>query len=365
MLNNRLEGIGWYMFENLKRMCINNPQHSFYFFFDRPYHSDFVFSNNVIPIVLKPQARHPFLYIIWFDVAVKNALKKYSIDVFFSPDGYTSLLTKVPTVLTIHDVYFEHNKHDFPFLAYTYLKIFIPLFIKKAKFVSTVSEFTKNDLMRIYTIDESKVSVSFNGVGDHFKAGTETEINAIRKKYSQQKPYFLFIGSLHHRKNLLNQLLAFDEFKKNNRSDIKFIVVGKRMWKFTELDKLLTNLNYADDIIFLGHCNQSMLVQLYQAALALCFVSKFEGFGIPIAEAFKSNIPVITSTTSCMPEIAGDAAILVDPNDIDAIAHAMNQISNSSELRNNLSKSGLERARLFSWDKSAASLMNLIEKAAT
>lgn len=351
------------MYENLKRMCLNNPQHSFYFFFDRPFSDKFVFSENVIPVILKPQARHPFLYILWFEFAVNKALKKYNIDVFFSPDGYTSLLSKVPSVITIHDIYFEHNSHDFPFLAHKYLKLFIPLFVKKAKFISTVSEFTKQDLVKKYTVDASKIFVSFNGVGNHFITATESQIQESRIKFSDGKNYFLFIGSLHNRKNLINQLLAFEKVKKTTKSDIKFIVVGKRMWKFSELDKLLKSITCREDIKFLGHCDASELVQLYQGAMALCFVSKFEGFGIPIVEAFKTKIPVITSNTSCMPEIAGDAAILVNPNDIEAIAEAMQKLLQSAELRNILIEKGEERVKLFSWDFSASKLMGLLENA--
>ena len=112
-----MEGFGWYSYEISKRLVAMHPEHTFYFFFDRAYDPSFVFEKNVVPVVLSPKARHPILFLIWFEWSVKRALKKYEIDLFFSPDGYASLGSKVPQVITIHDINFEHNPEDIPWSA--------------------------------------------------------------------------------------------------------------------------------------------------------------------------------------------------------------------------------------------------------
>ena len=123
LLKNKLEGIGWYSFEIVSRMVKNHPEHDFYLLFDRQYHKDFVLAKNVIPIVLSPQSRHPFLWYIWFEFAVSKFLRKNKIDLFFSPDGYLTLKTNVKTILTIHDLNFEHFPKQLPFLIRIYYKI--------------------------------------------------------------------------------------------------------------------------------------------------------------------------------------------------------------------------------------------------
>ena len=128
LLKNKLEGIGWYSFEIVSRIVKNHPEHDFYFLFDRPFHPDFVFAKNVKPIVLSPQARHPFLWYLWFEFSVSKFLKKNNIDLFFSPDGYLSLNTNVKTLLTIHDLNFEHFPEQLPFLTRKYYQYFTPKF---------------------------------------------------------------------------------------------------------------------------------------------------------------------------------------------------------------------------------------------
>ena len=133
LLNKKMEGFGWYTFEIVKRLVEQHPEHEFYFFFDRPYDERFIFGKNVIPIVLNPPARHPLLFILWFEFSVYRALKKNKIDLFFSPDGYLSLRSKVPQIGVIHDINFEHYPKDLPFSARIYLCYFFPRFVKKAK----------------------------------------------------------------------------------------------------------------------------------------------------------------------------------------------------------------------------------------
>ena len=157
LLQGKMEGFGWYTYEISKRLVRNHPEHTFYFFFDRPFDESFVFEKNVVPLALSPPARHPILFYIWFEWSVRKALRKFKIDIFFSPDGYLSLGSKVRQVGTIHDINFEHNPQDVPLAPRIYLRKFFPKFAKKAHRLITVSEYSKSDIVQTYGVPEEKI----------------------------------------------------------------------------------------------------------------------------------------------------------------------------------------------------------------
>ena len=225
LLKGKLEGIGWFSFESLRRICESHPEHEFIFIFDRPYSSEFIFSDNITPVVIGPPARHPFLFLIWFELSIPYILKKYQVDLFLSPDGYLSLRTKVPSISVIHDLNFEHYPKDLPFLAFKYYKLFFPRFAKKAQRIITVSEYSKQDIINLYQIDSQNIDVAYNGVKEIYYDIGEYQKQITRNEVSNGNPYFIFVGALHPRKNLVGLLSAFDLFKKNNDSDIQLIIV--------------------------------------------------------------------------------------------------------------------------------------------
>jgi glycosyltransferase involved in cell wall biosynthesis len=362
LLKGRLEGIGWFAFETLKRITQNHPEHTFYFVFDRPYDPEFVFSENVVPIVIGPQARHPFLFYLWFEYSIPAILKKVKADLFISPDGYLSLRAKVPQIAVIHDLNFEHFPKDLPWIITKYYKYFFPRFAAKANRIATVSEFSKKDIQERYGIPDSRIDVVFNGVNEKFHPITETEKTAIKKKFTEGCDYFIFIGALLPRKNLKNLFLAFDIFKKQNHSRHKLVIVGARKWWTSELETIFNNLHHKNDVVFTGRLGEEELNSVLAAALALTYVSYFEGFGIPILEAFRCGVPVITSNVTSMPEVAGNAALLTDPFDPHSIAEAMNKIASDPSLCELLRQNAEIRLKDFSWEKSAQLLWDCIEK---
>jgi glycosyltransferase involved in cell wall biosynthesis len=155
---------------------------------------------------------------------------------------------------------------------------------------------------------------------------------------------------------------AFTEFRKSNATEMKFIIAGARRWWNDEIEDAYKNSEYRNDIVFTGRIDNSELPALTGAAFALLFASRFEGFGIPIIEAMKCGVPVITSTNSSMPEVAGDAGILVDADSVSSIAGAMKKVTEDDSLRKDLSLKGIKRAEKFSWDQSAAMFWKSIEK---
>lgn len=362
LLKNKLEGIGWYTYETLSRMVVQHPEHDFYFLFDRPYSKDFIFAKNVHPIVISPPTRHPFLWYLWFEFKLPKILKQLKIDLFLSPDGFLSLKSTIPSVAVIHDINFEHHHKDLKFSHSLFYRRYFKKYAQKANRIVTVSNYSKNDISSCYQINENKIDVSLNGANPAFHPiGLEKQIK-VRKEYSQGKDYFLFVGALHPRKNIKRLLVAFEKFKSATESSNKLLIVGAKMWWNDELKSCFEQLNCKEDVIFTGRKSLAELQLLYASALAFCFVPYFEGFGIPILEAMRCGCPVITSNCTSMPEVAGDAALLVNPYEVDEIVEAMQQLNSNTELRANLSEKGLMHAQKFSWNATAEALWNSIEK---
>ncbi|MFM1876527.1 MAG: hypothetical protein RL266_2264 [Bacteroidota bacterium] len=363
LLEGKLEGLGRFTAETLKLIVRANPEHQFYFLFDRPYSQEFIYADNVTPIVVNPPARHPVLWHVWFELSLPRVLKKLNPDLFLSPDGFLSLNADVKSLPVIHDLNFVHNPQDLAKLHSWFYNRYFPKYAAKATRIATVSEFSKSDISKLYGIAESKIDVVYNGVSERFKALDEQAKQAVRDKWSNGVPYFIYVGAIHPRKNIERMLLAYNMFKKSSDPASRFLIVGNRKWWTESMQQTLESMVFRNDVIFTGRVSDGDLNDLMGAALANVYVSTFEGFGIPIIEAFQSGVPVITSNVTSMPEIAGDAALLVDPSDVSQIAKAMEQLLNSETLRNELIAKGQDRAKLFSWQRSADLLWHSVLKA--
>ncbi len=362
LLKDKLDGIGWFAFETFKRITQQHPEHQFIFFFDRPFHNDFVFAENVTPVVLHPPSRHPVLWYLFFEWSVVKALKKYKADVFISPDGWLSLRTKVKSLAVIHDLNFEHFPQFVKFSHRLYMNYFFHRFARKADRIVTVSEYSKNDIATMYGISKDKIDVVFNGSHDLYKPVNDEIKNKIRVTFTDGNPYFIFIGSLHPRKNLVNLFKAFDVFRKTYTTKTKLVLVGHKQWWNNEISETYNNMEFKEEVVFTGRLAPEILNELLASSLALTYVSLFEGFGIPIVEAFYAETAVITSNVTSMPEIAGDAALLVDPFSITSIAEAMHKIDSDKELRDSLIEKGRIRRLNYSWGLTAEKLWESIEK---
>lgn len=364
LLKGRMEGIGRYIYETTKRMVLDHPEDQFYFFFDRTYDPSFIFADNVIPVVVHPQARHPILWYLWFEWGVPYYLKKYEIDVFYSGDTYASMKTSVPTLIVCHDIAYKHYPNHIRISHKKYYQANFPKFHRKADHIVAVSNFTKQDIVQTYKIAEEKVTIGYNATPSGFSLLAEKEKTEIREHLTKGNPYFIYVGSLHPRKNVVNLIKAFDFFKEEHKTAHKLVLVGRMAWKNEELKKTYETTKYREDIIFTNHLSNEQLPRYMAAAEALTYVSVFEGFGIPILEGMSSGIPVITSNVSSMPEVAGDAALLIDPHDPSSIAEGMYTIVSDQELRDQLIAKGRSRAKAFSWKTTADHIYNELLKVA-
>jgi len=361
LLKNKLEGIGWFSYETLSRITKNHPNDEFIFIFDRPWHNDFIFSDNITPVQIGPPSRHPFLWYAWFQISIPKILNQHQPDVFLSPDGYLSTNTNVPSLPVIHDINFEHYPKDLPFWYRKYYRHYFPKFAEKATRIATVSEFSKNDIAEKYKVDSNKIDVVYNGVSDRFKPLDKKEINETQKDLTNGNPYFVFVGAIHPRKNIAKILEAFEDFKSTGNYNHKLLLVGKKKWWTSEMEETFQTMKYKGDVIFKDNMNAQQVAQAIGAADALLYVSTFEGFGIPILEAMKCGVPVITSDVSSMPEVAGNAALLCSPFKSDSISEQMKRLVHEPNLSNSLIEKGLVRAKGFSWDKTSELLWKSLE----
>lgn len=360
LLKHKMEGFGWYTYEILKRITQAHPEHQFIFFFDRAYDPKFIFSKNIEPVVLFPPARHPLLFKVWFNFSITRALKKYKADIFFSPDGYLSLKTDIPQIGVIHDLNFEHYPDDLPKSALRYLKSYFPRFTKKADHVLTVSEFSKQDICRLYKVDSSKITVAHNGANELFKPVSATEQQLIREEFTAGKQFILFVGALHPRKNLIRLLEAYEKFKSETKSETKLLIVGENLWRSKKLR--LPEMKFRNDVIFTGHQPLENLTMITASAKFMAFISYFEGFGIPLVEAMQSGCPVLSGDKTSLPEVAGDAALYCDPLDVDSIAKGLTDLDENENLRNSLIEKGYARCKQFSWDFAAEKVWEVLKR---
>ena len=363
-----MEGIGWFAYETLKRITQQHPEHQFYFLFDRPYHPSFIFGDNVIPVHIPPPARHPVLWYAWFEIAVPLALKRIKPDLFLSPEGYLTLHANCPMLCVMHDIAYEHFPETVPGLVGRYYRYFFPRYAQKAARVATVSDFSRQDLIKYYHIPSDKIDLVYNGCNEYYHPVSEDNQVSTRNKWADGKPYFVFIGGLYPRKNIKNLMLAFNQFRQQNGKDFKLLLIGKKAYQAGELEKLVEELEYGKDIHFLGRVDDTTEVNnILASAFAMTYVSLFEGFGIPCLEAMRCGTAVITSDNSSLPEVCGDAALYVkDPTSVNEIAEKLAEMAETPGLRERLIEAGYKQASKFSWQNSAellwASMMKVAGK---
>ncbi len=281
---------------------------------------------------------------------------------FLSPDAYLSLTSDIPSLAVFHDLNFEHYPEDLPVTERFYYRRYFPKYARKADRIVTVSEFSKRDIINQYNIPESKIDVVYNGANEKFKPVSKKIKDDIKKKFTSGSEYFLFVGALHPRKNLARLFKAFDHFRKNSESSVKLLVIGNKKWWTKDIKNAYESMFFKEEVVFGGRLSATELHQVIASALALTYISYFEGFGIPIVEAFFCDTPVITSNVTSMPEVAGDAAMLVDPFSVGSISDALTKIALNEQLRKVLIEKGRERRMLFNWDKTAEGLWNSMEK---
>lgn len=360
--NKQLDGIGNFTVETLPRIIRAHPEIEFQILCDKNFTENYFDFPNVRKYHIFPPYRHPALYVLYFEWTVRRFLSKHKPDLFLSMEGFLCLGTSVPQLPIIYDLNFEAYPKDLTLKNRLYFRNFFPRFARKAVRIASISEYSKADIVSRYGIDEKLIDNVSCGIKEVFTPLTEKEIGVVRGSLSGGKPYFFFVGSMHPRKNIVRLLQAFDHFKQSVQSDVKLVLSGHILWDDDSIKNTLSSLSAKADIIFTGRVTDAQLRQYLGAAMCLSFVPTFEGFGLPIVEAFQSGVPVICSNTTSMPEVAGDAAIQVNPFDIEEVSQAMQTVYQQPERRQEMIRKGFVQKNIFTWDRTADLLYECIRK---
>lgn len=305
--------------------------------------------------------------------STKNALWHYQVardiqkekaDIFFSTSSYiipSILPSTIKTILTVHDLVAflfpsNHNKK-----ATIIEKLLFRRALRRAAYVCAISENTRNDILQRFHYEPTQIDVVYCGASDEFKPVPKENLQDFIIKTNLPENFFLAVGTLEPRKNYLNLIKAFKEVS-DRYPDYHLVIVGKEGWDFEKIHAAIKENYLNKKIHLLGYLSNKSLVNLYSLAKAFVFPSFYEGFGIPPLEAMQSGCPVISSHTSSLPEVVGDAALLVNPESPNQIAEAMLKIIKDPELATHLREKGFKQAEKFSWDNSAKKLLKIFTK---
>src|SRR4030095_13534845 len=273
---------------------------------------------------------------------------------------------RVPVVVTIHDLAFERMPETFTRRGSFQLKLTVRRTAKKAARIATVSEYSRQDLLDIYKLPPEKVVVTYNGVESSFtpQPSVPNEAEGVRRRFGVSRDFLLAVGSLQPRKNLVRLIRAYARLR-SEREDFRsqLVIVGRKLWLASAIFDEVKRQRWADDVILTGYVADEDLPALYRAARAFVYPSLFEGFGLPPLEAMACGTPVVTSDVSSLPEITGDAALLIDPNDERALANALIEVVNNARLRAELREKGIAQAKKFTWRDAAEKTLRLYQEA--
>ncbi len=289
-------------------------------------------------------------------VHIPWTLRRERPDVFHAPHYVLPIGVGCRSVVTIHDCihlmfpqYLQHR------LGYAYARASIWNAARKSARILTVSEASKRDILRFFDVAPEKIEVIYNAIDEHFwNRPDEGDVSRVRERYQLNSRFVLYVGNIKPHKNLVRLIEAFDLVRKRGLDDVKLLIIGDEISKLPALRRAVHSHKLHKEVRFLGYVRDDTLAILYRLASAFAFPSLYEGFGLPALEAMASGTPVVTSNVSSLPEVAGGAAVLVDPYSIDSIAEGLVQVLTDPALAAELGRRGLVRARDFSWERSVA-----------
>lgn len=307
-----------------------------------------------------------YLNILWYRwrLPLNATLFSGQVDIYHGPDfALPPLGKKLRKVVTVHDLAFlEHPEYAVPELV-AYLKKIVPEAVAAADVVAAVSEATRQGLMQHFHTPAEKITVVPIGVASHFRRITDPILlGATQHKYGLKHPLVLGVGTLEPRKNHLNLIKAFARATRTKNGPAMLAIAGGKGWLYEETQRVVADLKLENKVRFLGRVSDLELITLYSMADIFAFPSFFEGFGIPPLEAMACGAPIITSDTSSLPEVVGDAAILVNPHDIDALSHAITRLIDNEGLREELRQKGFQRIQHFSWPQTARKMLAVYQR---
>ncbi len=312
-------------------------------------------------------------YPFWEQFALPKAAKKAGCQLLHCTSNTAPICTSIPIVVTLHDIIYMESSYLkilrgsgtwYQKIGNIYRKIIVPRVIKKSEKIITVSKFEKNRIGQFFGMEnDTRLTAVYNGVSEHFKPVTnEDELRRVKEKYDLPEHFFFFLGNTDPKKNTKGTLLAFSNYLKRTNKEVELVMLD---YDLIELQKLLDEIgdkNLISKIKLTGYVINTDLPAIYTLSELFLYPSLRESFGIPMLEAMACGTPVITSSTSSMPEVAGDAALLIDPLAPSEITEAIIRITTDLSLRSNLIKKGFEQSARFSWKAMAQNVLELYQE---
>jgi len=360
----RTTGVGCYAYNLIKHLLAQDKENRYFLFF----HSDtnncseanWMEGDNVeIDSVFSEDSN--VRRIIWEQLTLPKLANEKGLDIFHYVDHSLSIISKpVPTVITVHDLAFFRHPEAYTMSRRVYKSLISRPSIRRANKIITVSEYTKQEVLELTGVDPGKVHVVHNGINDEFRLIQDREpVDRFIREHSLPPRYILFVGTLQPRKNVVGLIKSYALLMERKAVPHHLVICGEKGWIFDEIFMEVERSRLNDRVRFIESIPHEHLPYLYNGAELFVYPSLFEGFGLPLLEAMRCGVPVVASSTTSMPEVVGDAGVLIDPNDVEGFAQSMEEILCDGELAADLARRGLERSREFSWDKCARQTLDI------
>lgn len=302
-------------------------------------------------------------YSIREQFAIPLDLARARVDLFHAPHYVVSPLTRCPFVVTIHDcIHLRFPQYLPNTVAVHYARTMMQSSARRSKRILTVSQASKQDIVHYLKVPPDKVEVIYNAIDERLVTPpTEAEMARVRQRYQLDSPFILYTGNIKPHKNIDRLIEAYALMRQQGTVDAKLLIIGDEVSKYPNLRRLVHRHQLHPHVRFFGFVSNEMLAILYRLATVFVFPSLYEGFGLPPLEAMAAGVPVITSNVSSLPEVVGDAAVLIDPLDAGALAAAMARVIGDPQLRAHLISRGHERVKAFSWERSVTRVRDVYQ----
>lgn len=315
-------------------------------------------------VLLRVPTHHRMLKGLWAYFYLPYLIKKNKLDLYHEPFLIGPAFKKCPTVITVFDMAYLHVPYGYTYAARLYFKSLFSRSIKQSDLAVAISENTKNDVINNFSISPDKVQVVYAGVDEIFRPINDKKgLEKVRKVYGIKKDFILAVSLISPRKNLVRLIKAFKLLRDKKNIDCQLVIVGRKGWLYGDIFREVRLSGLEEEVVFCGYVPRKDLLYLYNAAAIFVYPSLYEGFGLPILEAMACGCPVVASNTSSMPEVCGEAALLVNPHNTEELTGALAKAREDRSLCQSLVEKGLSQAKKFSWEKAAKETLAVYTKA--
>jgi glycosyltransferase involved in cell wall biosynthesis len=356
ILERKMTGIGRFLKTFLTELPAIDKQNKYYLFtYDSiNIHDDFYTNIQTVKGFLPQKLFSP----IWCNFILPRYLKKNKIDLFFSANQLIPLIKikNIKYIFVLHDVIYKVDKTFHPLVYRKYLQFFTYFSIKSSDLIITVSEYSKQDILKYYKVKENKIKVIYQAVDEEFKILNlaDDEKKEIKKRLNLPEHIILYVGVIENRKNITGILRIADEVYKKDK-DIKFVLIGKIGYGG---EKLFEKIQTRENVVYLGNVEDQLLKKIYNISSVFLFPSFYEGFGFPPLEAMKSGLPVVSSNNASLKEIIDSGGLLHEPDDYNSFVQDIFKLIGDKKFYLEVRNNGIERAKIFNINHTAKELVN-------